>query len=426
MHSRPRSTTTAEAVPHPTFRRAAAAAAALATLTTAACGSDPTSDLVQRTDSAGIAVVTNLGPDRPLAWTREPILRLGGEEQGPEAFFRVLIDGVGADDARRLYILDAGEFQVRVFDAEGRHLRTMGREGEGPGELKMPVALFALGGGEVQVVDLGKHALVRFDADGAPLPQIPLPPTVRTSTSRPTPVARGMVVSIDTVLNETGTLRPGTPLRDRLMLHTARDGTWVDTAELAAIDWRRPESFNPVGSATCPMKVQTPPIFTRQPVWRAGGDRVLHNGTDEYVVDVTDLRGRRLMSIRRALPVHTATRELAAAEIGALSGVVFRGVSCDATAEERADQAGWSDRIPWILDVARTPAGEILVRRRAPGEQPASRVDVFTAGGEYAGTLPADFPLPLVWRGPDEYLQVEHDDDGLPRVIVYRIRRSTR
>jgi hypothetical protein len=289
----------------------------------------------------------------------------------------------------------------------------------------MPLALFALGGGEVQVVDLGKHALVRFDADGAPLPEIPLPPTVRTSTSRPTRVARGIVVAVDTVLNETGELRPGTPLRDRLLLHAERAGSWNDPVELAAIDWRRPESFNPVGSATCPMKVQTPPIFTRQPVWRAGGDRVLHNGTEEYVLDVTDLRGRRLMSVRRALPVQAATRELAAAEIGALSGVVFRGISCDATAEERADQAGWADRIPWIVDVALTPAGEILVHRRAPGEQPAPRVDVFTDDGEYAGTLPADFPFPLVWRGPDELVQVEHDDDGLPYVVVYRIRRST-
>ena len=116
----------------------------------------------------------------------------------------------------------------------------------------------------------------------------------------------------------------------------------------------------------------------------------------------------------------------ASGSVGALSGVVFRGVSCDATAEERADQAGWADRIPWIVDVALTPAGEILVHRRAPGEQPASRLDVFTDDGEYAGTLPADFPFPLVWRGPDELVQVEHDDEGLPYVVVYRIRRSTR
>ena len=49
-------------------------------------------------------------------------------------------------------------------------------------------------------------------------------------------------------------------------------------------------------------------------------------------------------------------------------------------------------------------------------------LDALTA----AGTLPADFPFPLVWRGPDELVQVEHDDEGLPYVVVYRIRRSTR
>ena len=142
------------------------------------------------------------------------------------------------------------------------------------------------------------------------------------------------------------------------------------------------------------------------------------------VVDVTDFRGQRQMSVRRALPVREATRELAAAEIGALAGAVLRGVSCDASAEERADQAGWADRIPWVLDVARSPAGEILVRRRAPGEQPRSRIDVFTEDGAYAGTLPPDFPFPLVWRGEDEFADVERDDDGLPWVIVYRITRG--
>ena len=187
-------------------------AALAVVLTAGACGSDFSNDLVQRTDSAGVTIVTNLAPDLPLAWTREPVLRLGGEDDGPEAFYRVDVDDVAADAARRLYVLDTGAFQVHVFDEGSRHLRTMGREGEGPGELKHPVALFIMGDGETRVVDLGKRTFIRFAADGSPLPEIPLPAIPYSNSTRPTPVAGGrLVLSTETVLNATGELARNAP-----------------------------------------------------------------------------------------------------------------------------------------------------------------------------------------------------------------------
>jgi hypothetical protein len=53
------------------------------------------------------------------------------------------------------------------------------------------------------------------------------------------------------------------------------------------------------------------------------------------------------------------------------------------------------------------------------------RIDVFSADGEYLGTLPAGFPLPDAWRGPDEFLRVELDAYDLPYVVVYRIERGS-
>lgn len=56
------------------------------------------------------------------------------------------------DDDGNYYVADRGNHRVGVFDAEGNFVRTFGREGEGPGELRSPV-LVEVDGDEVMVFD---------------------------------------------------------------------------------------------------------------------------------------------------------------------------------------------------------------------------------------------------------------------------------
>ena len=44
---------------------------------------------------------------------------------------------VAVDEKGHIYVLDYGSKEVRVFDREGRHLRNMARDGEGPGEFSL-------------------------------------------------------------------------------------------------------------------------------------------------------------------------------------------------------------------------------------------------------------------------------------------------
>lgn len=71
-------------------------------------------------------------------WTLHEDLRLG-DAGLPAGFSRV--SDVEVDDRGRLYVLDAGEHEVRVFDAEGRSIHRFGGEGQGPGELLFPSAM---------------------------------------------------------------------------------------------------------------------------------------------------------------------------------------------------------------------------------------------------------------------------------------------
>jgi len=52
---------------------------------------------------------------------------------------------VAVDSDRQIFVLDAGNHRVQVFDWEGRYLRTLGTEGHGPGELAGPTGIAVAG-----------------------------------------------------------------------------------------------------------------------------------------------------------------------------------------------------------------------------------------------------------------------------------------
>jgi 6-bladed beta-propeller len=80
--------------------------------------------------------------------------RIGAlDEPAPEAFGRIADLAVDAEG--QIYVLDAQAAEVRVFTAQGQHVRSFGREGDGPGELRQP---YALSVGPQGVLVLGRTA----------------------------------------------------------------------------------------------------------------------------------------------------------------------------------------------------------------------------------------------------------------------------
>ena len=69
------------------------------------------------------------------AWSLVEELGLGNVVgDGPEGFGEV--HDIAVDPAGQIYVLDVGSKEVRVFGRDGAYLRTMAREGEGPGEIR--------------------------------------------------------------------------------------------------------------------------------------------------------------------------------------------------------------------------------------------------------------------------------------------------
>ena len=124
----------------PRMRHIVPVVSLLAAALLAGCSSSERAPLVERTDSAGVTLLSNSGGARPLDWRFEPVLRLGGADEGPESFYRLHPALVGVDDAGRIHVLDAAAHRAVVFDSVGRHVRTFGSEGDGPGEMWWPAA----------------------------------------------------------------------------------------------------------------------------------------------------------------------------------------------------------------------------------------------------------------------------------------------
>jgi hypothetical protein len=69
------------------------------------------------------------------------------------------------DSQGRIWIADARNKRVVVFDSEGKLVRTIGREGDGPGEFRLPVRI-AINDTLVRVYDPMHHAIQDYRPDG--------------------------------------------------------------------------------------------------------------------------------------------------------------------------------------------------------------------------------------------------------------------
>jgi len=61
-------------------------------------------------------------------------LRIGEMETHPEYLF-ARISSLAVDNEKNIYVADGMENHIKVFSPEGLNLRTIGRPGQGPGEI---------------------------------------------------------------------------------------------------------------------------------------------------------------------------------------------------------------------------------------------------------------------------------------------------
>jgi len=114
-------------------------------------------------------------PEEPVETihiTLEEEWRQGGEDD--DVLFGVVSQLV-QDDEGNIYLLDGQLSEVQVFSSGGEYLRTIGREGEGPGEFRNASDMYLGPGGILGVLQIFPGKIVMLETDDTPAGNFPLP-----------------------------------------------------------------------------------------------------------------------------------------------------------------------------------------------------------------------------------------------------------
>lgn len=117
---------------------------------------------------AGSTEITN--PSTPAnglqVMPMEELWRIGGEDD--EENLLGVVDKVFADDDGQIYLLDIQLVEVQVFDTEGIYSHSLGKKGEGPGEIQRITDALFLPDGTVGLVQSFPGKIVQVSLDGTP------------------------------------------------------------------------------------------------------------------------------------------------------------------------------------------------------------------------------------------------------------------
>ncbi len=364
----------------------------------------------QMRDSAGIVVVTNAPTGMwtdETRWGLEEDLRIG-TAAGDRAHQFEQVGGVAVDATGAIHVLDGRE--IRVFDGEGAHLRSMGRAGEGPGELARPSAILIGAGDTIFVPDSRNGRVQLYGPRGDPSGSLPI-------TGPGIPLAWGMMPD-GTLVQELRT--------DRILILTRKDRE--NAADTLA--------STPVGEAMVIREgIPQMTLFGAEPMWVVTTDgRLVTGRTSHLRFEVRTASGR----LERVVHTPSQRRPFTDAEQGD-----FRARLADVYADSPPSPATdrmlrsleYADHYPTFATLFAGPDESIWVQRakRVSEMTPldleqldvravaAPVFDVFDREGRYLGPLavPDSFE-PLLTVGHHLYGTVR-DELGVQYVVRLRV-----
>ncbi|MCJ7713383.1 6-bladed beta-propeller [Candidatus Bathyarchaeota archaeon] len=117
-------------------------------------------------------IQTIINPDYPhFGRSRYALIEeisIGEIEKGEEYMLNLPID-VKVDEEGNIYILDWGDVKIKVYDSQGRFVRTIGRRGQGPGEFDVPASFSLSAEGHIFLYDSRQRNFMAINAFGVQL-----------------------------------------------------------------------------------------------------------------------------------------------------------------------------------------------------------------------------------------------------------------
>lgn len=380
------------------------------------CAADSTPPTVEiSVDTvAGIPHVRN--PSEAPVWVAEETVRIGTTalldgDPAPDEFGRVR--AVVADEEGRVYVADAMTAEVRVFGPGGAFERTIGSEGQGPGELTSAYAVGWLGD-TLAVFDGGGARVNLYDPEGTYLDQV-----------------RTMNVSGDAWsvrIAPGGWIPAPTPSGGPIgRAHRTRILGGVAGPDTLPVP-RAPDGAPPSG-VLCEFPNGAIGFYAIPfaPTLASASDPVPPGAwavawTESYAVARVDARGDTLRVVHREVPTHPipdAQWAEGMAEYEARAESLGDPGRCEPASVTRPD------RKPPIHRLHFDHEGRLIVERNTAD---GTAYDLYDTEGRIRGTVPAPphrDEVPPFFRNDHVYV-VEVDSLDVPRVVGYRLAPSRR
>ncbi len=395
-------------------RAAVRAAVAGGAVGLAACGAGDrgaTGPVVR--DSAGIAIVENAAPawEEAEAWrvAAEPEVEIGVLEGEPAYQLDRVIDAVRLSDGR-IVVANGGTGELRYYAADGRHLRTAGGEGGGPGEFRWLGRLLRLPGDTILAADWGSDRLSVMDPAGEYV----------ASRSAPEPTAHlddGTLLVARTVRSGQQTPEPGYERNPIALVRYSAAGEALDTLAVLPGTESRVQMERSDSRVTL-FRLRVP--FGREFHVAAAADRIYAGAGDVWEVRVYSPDGAWIRAIRMQRPNPPVTGEL----IDRYRDEFLANASSENARrqfERFLAEVEIPESIPAYGDLHTDAGGRLWVRHYpTPGED-APTWDVFDPDGRWLGGVETPAGLVIHDIGADYVLGVWKDELDVEHVRLHRI-----
>jgi len=104
-------------------------------------------------------------PGAPKSLALEEDLRIGIED-GDEDYMFANLRSVQVDNEENIYVLDAKYIKVKVYDKSGKHMRSFGKIGQGPGEFGWPSRMVMTTDGKIAILDSQNRRFSYYSREG--------------------------------------------------------------------------------------------------------------------------------------------------------------------------------------------------------------------------------------------------------------------
>jgi hypothetical protein len=371
-------------------------------------------------DSAGIQIVENSRPSSTIRVGASPLVVIGNQPGEPYLLSRVAGAARLADG--RIVIANGSTFQLRYFDASGKHLRSVGQRGSGPGDFES-LDVFARLPGDTLMAGSTMRRQSYFTASGAFVRDAPPP----TGTNLPPGPKLIMGVFADhSIVAIAPNLRPQANGRAQ----------WIEPGTVFAVD--RAARATPFGSFPMMEMVATngepgTAWFAPTAAFAVGATHLFVGFGNAYTINVVNRDGKLVRIIRRAWTPRRVTTADIDKYVAAWSELWIKPDSPTAARErQELRDSKYAATLPAFSEFRVDSRGRLWVREPNLDDAPScgclnegawgvSTWSIFDASGRWV----SDVRMPARFRpydiGADYILGVQRDDDDVPLVAMYRL-----